>query len=286
MGGFETTLQKASIDRLDQLDGEWAQDIPSAHTDYAVYAPMYDAEHDDLTFDKSFWAQMVGAFRSVADVGCGTGRVTKTLLDAAADTSVVGFEPVPEMLERARRRCAEHSNVEFRTSPMQALDARPREFDLVCCTYGSFSHLLHPLEQRLALESIRKATQTGGTLIIDVPFLAAEVGAVQPLRWTHDVKLGDSLYHVYWQGKYDAKWGVWEFLQLFESDQTGSSTTSGRSYRIRTLTKGFTLSELVLLLSSSGFAIDNVYGDYARSNFTTKSDRIIIEAIADTTVKG
>jgi SAM-dependent methyltransferase len=75
-------------------------------TDAASLAELYDLEHDEVDDDLPFWRELVrrqpGA---VLDVGCGSGRLFRTLLAAGAGP-LVGLDGSVTLLERGRGRIA------------------------------------------------------------------------------------------------------------------------------------------------------------------------------------
>lgn len=90
---------------------------PSAATTGSTW--VADAERYDRWFDRP-WGRYASSIErrailaaagdlsgaTVADIGCGTGRLTRELEQLAAD--VIGIDPDPEMLAAAARRVASH----------------------------------------------------------------------------------------------------------------------------------------------------------------------------------
>ncbi|MGA8114066.1 MAG: methyltransferase domain-containing protein [Actinocatenispora sp.] len=70
---------------------------------------------------------------TVLDVGCGPGTITVDLARRVAPGTVLGIEPVPEPLERARALADELDvrTVRFATGDVYALDAADDTFDVV-----------------------------------------------------------------------------------------------------------------------------------------------------------
>lgn len=74
---------------------------------YARDAERYDAMVSAEDADKNLprvLASLLGSTTKVVDIGCGTGRVTRALLNVNAGLEIVGVEPWPAMLAVARRR--------------------------------------------------------------------------------------------------------------------------------------------------------------------------------------
>ena len=58
----------------------------------------------------------------VLDVGCGTGATTRVLARRPGVAKVVGIDPSPVFLAKARELAAEHPHVTFRQGDVRALD--------------------------------------------------------------------------------------------------------------------------------------------------------------------
>jgi ubiquinone/menaquinone biosynthesis C-methylase UbiE len=95
----------------------------------------------------------------ILDLACGPGVVCESL--AAEALQVVGVDLTPEMLRRARERCAGHPNAEFREAAVEALPFRDGEFDAVV-TRLSLHHFEEP---RAALREARRVIARGGRLV-------------------------------------------------------------------------------------------------------------------------
>jgi 2-polyprenyl-3-methyl-5-hydroxy-6-metoxy-1,4-benzoquinol methylase len=91
--------------------------------------------HTGRTVDNSA-AYLAGHLRpglDVLDVGCGPGTITVDLAQRVAPGHVVGIEPVPEPLEKARATAAQAGveNVTFVIGDVYDLDASDNMFDVV-----------------------------------------------------------------------------------------------------------------------------------------------------------
>ena len=98
---------------------------------------FYDAEL--RRHDERFRAAVkVGPRDSVLDIGCGAGQSTREAARAASDGSVLGVDTSEEMLEVARRRCAEEGlrNVAFELADAQDHAFPAAHFDLCISRFG------------------------------------------------------------------------------------------------------------------------------------------------------
>jgi SAM-dependent methyltransferase len=141
---------------------------PSSFEGYALWAESYDrqarnpviAGEEEVIWDLIDNALTDGAL-DVLDVGCGTGRHALPL--AARGARVVGVEPTPEMLARARLKAEQKGlEIEFRASTVETLDAALGLFDLVLCCLV----LSHIADLGTAVARLAAHVRLGGKLIV------------------------------------------------------------------------------------------------------------------------
>src|SRR5919109_3412827 len=131
-------------------------------------APFYDLEYgavaDDLPLYVSF--ARAGDGRAL-ELGCGTGRVLRALLDAGI--AVAGVDRSEAMLAEARRRLApgDPARVELRQGDMRAFDFG-RRFGLVFAALNTFMHLETQYDQLAALRSAARHLAPYGRLVLDL----------------------------------------------------------------------------------------------------------------------
>ncbi|HEY2763133.1 MAG TPA: methyltransferase domain-containing protein [Pseudonocardiaceae bacterium] len=111
---------------------------------------------------------------SVLDVGCGPGTITTDLAQRVAPGRVLGIEPVPEPLARARAtaRQAGVGNVAFVLGDVYALEAGDATFDVVHA-HQVLQHLGDPVA---ALREMLRVTRPGGVV-------AARDGDYAAMTW-------------------------------------------------------------------------------------------------------
>jgi SAM-dependent methyltransferase len=125
------------------------------------------------------------------DVACGPGIVTSALAERAQE--VVALDLTPQMLAKARERCAKagRTNVVFKEGSATALPFPDAHFDAVV-TRLSFHHFLEP---RSALKEMLRVLQPGGTVAIadvvcsEEPAEAELQNAIEVLRDPSHVRM-------------------------------------------------------------------------------------------------
>jgi SAM-dependent methyltransferase len=162
----------------------WAED-PYRDPDLVA---LYDVDNPagaDHDFYRAL-AREVNA-RTIIDLGCGTGLLTRTL--ATTGRTVLGVDPSRTMLDYARSRPgAQH--VRWILGDASALPA-DADVDLVVCTGNTIMHLnSHDLAQAFA--AIATALRPGGTL----GFETRNPAAREWERWTPEATYGERRTHL------------------------------------------------------------------------------------------
>lgn len=112
------------------------------------------------------------AGQRVLDVACGSGNTT--IAAARRNTTSVGIDYVPYLLERAHERAqAERLNVVFQEGDAEALPFADASFDVVLSTFGN---MFAPDHRRSAAELLR-VCRPGGRIAL--------------ANWTPDGKIGE-----------------------------------------------------------------------------------------------
>ncbi len=143
--------------------------------DAALLAELYDLEHDEITEDLAFyrdWVRRSGA-TAVLDLGCGSGRLFRALLDGGAQR-IVGIDGSPALLERAERRIGEDERlaearaggrIELAAGDVRHVRRRDR-FGLVVLA-GVIAHLGGPEDAVETLGAVASVLEPDGRAIVD-----------------------------------------------------------------------------------------------------------------------
>ncbi|WP_192255256.1 class I SAM-dependent methyltransferase [Mesorhizobium silamurunense] len=99
----------------------------------------------------------------VLDIGCGAGQTTREAARVAVDGKVVGVDTSSEMLEVARRRCAEDGlrNVAFERGDAQSHPFPAASFDLCISRFG----VMFFADPAAAFANIGRAMRPGARLV-------------------------------------------------------------------------------------------------------------------------
>jgi ubiquinone/menaquinone biosynthesis C-methylase UbiE len=133
----------------------------------------------------------VHAGTAILDVACGPGIITAALAPKARE--VIAFDLTPEMLTKARQRCADAglTNVTFREGSATDLPFPDASFDVVV-TRLSIHHFLAPARP---LAEMARVLKPGGTLVLadvvssEAPEESALHNAIEILRDPSHVRM-------------------------------------------------------------------------------------------------
>jgi ubiquinone/menaquinone biosynthesis C-methylase UbiE len=133
----------------------------------------------------------------VLEIGCGTGSVTRVLAQRPGVAVVVGVDPSPIFIAKARELGAALDNVAFEEGDGRALRFDDRDFDAVVF-HTALCHIAQP---ERALGEAFRVLRPGGTLAIcdgDYATITVALGEADPLQscieavkaaWIHDLWL-------------------------------------------------------------------------------------------------
>ena len=246
---------------------------------YDAWAGVYDSVYSYVLDDIPFYVEeALAAGGPVLELGCGTGRVTIPIADAGVD--ITGVESSNAMLDVARRKAAalsEDSRPRLVAGDMRELSLGGQQFYLVIIPFRGFLALMTVEDQMSALSSISSHLAPGGKLIFDVfvPDLDMLVQAGDTsyhFRDVVDAETGRRL--VLWhQSAYDNHAQIIDARIIVEElDEVG--TVEKRYYRDFQLRYSHRW-ELQHLLTTCGYAVDDLYGDFERTPFDEDSMDIV-----------
>jgi len=182
----------------------------------------------------------------ILDVGCGTGRHAIEL--AKRGYKVTGIDISKEMLKEAKKRCREEAvSVNFKQS--DATDFKVEElYDACIClcegAFGLLSEGEDPLERDMKiLRNINQALKPGAK------FLLTALNGLRMIRIYNDE---------------DVKNGVFDPINIVENHPMSDYIKDAPEDLILR-EKGFVPTELIHMLKTMGFLVENIWGGTAGS---------------------
>ena len=129
-------------------------------------APDYDRSPKYSTLRESYPKirneALVKPFRTVLDIGCGTGALLRMIREKRKDALLFGIDLSEQMTQVALPRLGE--NADLRVSDSEKLPFASESFDLVTCT---FSFHRYPNPGNVLLEMRRVLAPSGRLLLAD-----------------------------------------------------------------------------------------------------------------------
>ena len=246
-------------------------------------AEVYDCQVSDSarTADVPLWLALAEESGGpVLELGCGTGRVTIPLARAGRD--VTGLDMSPNMLAIARRKLEQESTevrerIRFVEGDMRdfSLDQR---FGSIIVPFSAFQVLLERDDQKRCLACCARHLKPRGRLAIDVfhprlSRLAAE-GSVE--EEPHEFP-GPEGATVKWSGHTDYDIANQRLRSRWRYEcVTAQGEVTTRKHLLEL--HYFFRFEMEWMLEACGFAVEALYGDFDRSEFTAESGEMIFVA--------
>ena len=223
---------------------------------YHALAASYDRLTNDVDYEATveFYMQILEREglkpRTVLDLACGTGSVTKIL--AEMGFSVTGVDMSEEMLTEAFVKVQDLPNPpRFICQKLQELYV-PRGVDLAVCALDSLDYITNPDDCAEAIRRTYKALNPGGIFIFDV-------NTPEKLRAMDDQIFLDEDDDVYcvWRGEFDEDTNICTYaMDLFQR----SGDVWQRSYEEH-CEYAYSQQQLMTYLKAAGFTRIEVYGD-------------------------
>lgn len=249
---------------------------------YDIFADFYDKLLDEHIQDIPLWIEYTQKCKSpILELACGTGRVLIPL--AKEGFEVTGLDSNESMLKKAKEKIKkENQEVQNRIklikSDMTDFQIK-KKFNLILIVFNSFQHLLTIQDQDNCLKSIDRHLTDNGKLVITVfyPDLTRPEGILRK----ENFKLVQD---------YPEKGDKTELLcyQYFnhkkqETDVSYLVDTQKPNGQLQRKKMSFTIhyffpSEFERMLISNGFVVEDLFGNFDKSQFTGKSPFMIFVA--------
>jgi ubiquinone/menaquinone biosynthesis C-methylase UbiE len=246
-------------------------------TSYHRLADVYDHLMADAPYDQWMqfalraWRHTGSVPKRVAELGCGTGSLTRYLLEY--NLAVWGVDLSQEMLEVASRKLAlSHPQGEVR---LLQQDIRNLELDEEMDSVLSFCDTLNYIPDAEGVQQVFAhvygALKPGGTFLFDVhtPYKIAEVFGNESFSYQ------DEQVAYIWESMYDAKEEMVEHsLSLFVQEGNGLYRRFHELHRQR----AYSMAQLEKWLEEAGFSVLSVTEDFSTQPITEESERAFFAA--------
>jgi SAM-dependent methyltransferase len=244
---------------------------------------LYDWLYEDFKDDISMYLSMSSPYDEILECGIGTGRVAIPL--AQNGKTVRGVEISSAMINRLEEKlivCSQdvRNRIQIFQQDMRNLDLSIK-FPFVLVPFSTFNYLLNIEDQKKCLMSIRHHLTQQGNLVLE--FLSF---SMYPAWFKND-----SILRKY-KETVDADTGkITQLWKLAEFNSATQIITEERYFRFYEPTgvlineeviywqnRFFFLGEIELLLSSCGYKITEIYGDFNFGAYQHNSQVAIVVA--------
>lgn len=204
--------------------------------DEILRAHLYDATHRGLPGDREFYQRQCPPDLSVLELGCGSGRILKTL--APRDGALIGIESAPGHFKLAKEALGDQAQLILADMQDFELDQR---FDRILLTFNGLFCLQGDQAMLKTFKNIRDHLAPGGRFILDVyPTDAleedalefAELSVVEEMaQYLMDIVVDKHTYEVYEESRWFPKERRYEAEFIYAGDGPGISMTIVHHYR-------------------------------------------------------
>jgi SAM-dependent methyltransferase len=214
--------------------------------------------------ENAYVSALVATVDSVLDVGCGTGSMLHVARREGHVGRLVGIDPDPAMLARARRR----DDIEW---VLGKADGMPwvGEFDLATMNSNAFQCLVTDDELGASLQAIRTALRDGGRFAFGTRHVQARAWESWNPSNAFDTTLPDGRVLRMWH----------QVESVVDDVVTMTETTGlpdGTVLRVdRASLRFFDVPTLGKFLTEAGFQVDHQYGDWQRGPVTPESQELV-----------
>ncbi len=243
---------------------------------YDIVADLYDT-YVPITFDVDFFIREARKTTgAVLELMSGTGRVSIPLMEAGVNLTCVDISAKSNAILRQKLE-DKHLKAEVYDMDVCQLNL-PKQFGMVIIPFHSFAHIISPTDQQKALQRIKEHLLPGGAFICTLrnPVVRhADIDGQLKLAFAYS--LGEQQGKLLW-------WMLEEFspndnqlVNAYEVFEVYDADGMMISKRLMELNFRLTSKEqFEAMLTSAGFSIQALYGDYDYQVFDAQSSPSLV----------
>ena len=239
--------------------------------------------YDELTYDVDYvgWADYIEKHfrrrglpgKTVLDLGCGTGSLTRELAERGYE--MIGVDLSPEMLAEAAEKNMDVDGIQpmFLCQPMEELDLYGTIDACVCCL-DSANYVTDPKKLARAFQRVHLFMMPGGLFIFDV-------NSPEKLEGLDGQVFLDETEDTYcvWRAEFSKRSRICSyFMDIFRLDEESGLWERGEELHEE---RSYTVEELTEFLQNAGFHDIKVYGNLKLRPPKPGEDRLFFVARKD-----
>ena len=243
---------------------------------YSSFAQVYDMFMDNVPYEE--WSRyLIGLLKEygiedglVADLGCGTGKITRLLSDAGYD--MIGVDNAAEMLEIAReiQEDEERDDIWYLLQDMRELELSG-EVNAMVSICDSMNYILEEEELKEVFLRVKEYLQTGGIFIFDMNTLHKYRDMIGETTIAENREEGSFIWDNYFYE--DEMVNEYE-LTLFIREESGLF----RKYEETHYQRAYELDMVKRLIEEVGLKFVTAYDAFTREPVNRDSERMYIIA--------
>ena len=243
---------------------------------YSSFAQVYDMFMDNVPYEE--WSRyLIGLLKEygiedglVADLGCGTGKITRLLSDAGYD--MIGVDNAAEMLEIAReiQEDEERDDIWYLLQDMRELELSG-EVNAMVSICDSMNYILEEEDLKEVFLRVKEYLQTGGIFIFDMNTLHKYRDMIGETTIAENREDGSFIWDNYFYE--DEMVNEYE-LTLFIREENGLF----RKYEETHYQRAYELDTVKRLIEEAGLKFVTAYDAFTREPVSKDSERMYIIA--------
>ena len=243
---------------------------------YSSFAQVYDMFMDNVPYEE--WSRyLIGLLKEygiedglVADLGCGTGKITRLLSDAGYD--MVGVDNAAEMLEIAReiQEDEERDDIWYLLQDMRELELSG-EVNAMVSICDSMNYILEEEDLKEVFLRVKEYLQTGGIFIFDMNTLHKYRDMIGETTIAENRDEGSFIWDNYFYE--DEMVNEYE-LTLFIREENGLF----RKYEETHYQRAYEIDTVKRLIEEAGLKFVTAYDAFTKEPVNRDSERMYIIA--------
>ena len=224
-----------------------------------------------MDYLKKVWKKHGQTPKTVLDLACGTGTVSRQLVTGGYLPT--GVDLSAGMLEVARKRAAEAGlSIPFLQQDAAELNLGEASFDAAICFFDSLNYILEAERVQSAFARVCAHLAPGGSFFFDVN---TEYALAEGM-FNQSCTRKDEPLHYRWRSRYDPETRLCTIRMAFSYDDgSGERKPFAEVHRQRAYSK----DELTEWLQAAGFAQVTIYDAYSLDPPKKRSDRLFYFAV-------
>lgn len=268
---------------------EWLQ---TGSLEYYKDPDLYNYDYRNRRKDIQYYTNTLKELSTnyendVLELGCGTGRIFLPILKQGF--KITGIDRSATMLSTLKKRLNQLAHKQqINASLIQANFlkiplSRKKKFQFIICPFNTFMHLYSRIDSEVFLSQIKSLLIPNGYFLFDVLNPNLEWLCRDPnKRWSKT-----KFYHprskdllVYTTNHFYNTDSQLLFINIFYKKEREKleHTSLSQEKRVRLVHRQFFPAELESLLFYNGFILDQRYGDFSKTEFSSNSEQQVIIA--------